>query len=163
MILLEAKSILVPAVSVYLSFLIIGLGCLNSARVMHKTLLKSVFHWPMELFDTTPVGRILNRFSKDINALDNVLPDLLLLFVSQVCTVFGNIVVISISSPLYLAVIVPIFIMYYLIQRFYVATTRQLARLESVTRSPIYSHFGESISGVVSIRAYKAQEKWESL
>ncbi|KAL5281109.1 ABCC2.2 family protein [Megaselia abdita] len=148
------------AISIYLSFLLIGLGCLYSARVMHNLLLRSVFHWPMELFDTTPVGRILNRFSKDINTLDNTLPELLLMFVSQVFTVIGTIVVISISSPLFLIVVVPIFILYYLVQRFYVATTRQLARLESVTRSPIYSHFGESISGVVSIRAYKAQKSF---
>lgn len=150
---------LISAISIYLSFLLIGLGCLYSARVMHNLLLKSVFHWPMELFDTTPVGRILNRFSKDINTLDNTLPELLLMFVSQVFTVIGTIVVISISSPMFLIVVVPIFIMYYFVQRFYVATTRQLARLESVTRSPIYSHFGESISGVVSIRAYNAQKR----
>lgn len=113
----------------------------------------------MELFDTTPVGRVLNRFSKDVDVLDNVLPDLLLLFLSQIFAVFGTIIVISISTPLFLVVVIPIFISYYLIQRFYIATSRQLARLESVTRSPIYSHFGESISGVVSIRAYRAQKK----
>lgn len=150
---------LFPAISVYLSFILIGLGCLKSAKVSHKLLLKSVLRWPMELFDTTPVGRILNRFSKDVDVLDNVLPDLLQLFLSQIVAVFGTIIVISISAPLFLVVIIPISISYYFIQRFYIATSRQLARLESVTRSPIYSHFGESISGVVSIRAYSSQKE----
>lgn len=148
-----------PAISVYLSLLMVGLGCLHSARVMQNLLLKSVLRWPMALFDTTPVGRILNRFSNDINTMDNALPELLLLLVSQIFTVIGTIVVISISSPMFLVVVIPIFILYYFIQRFYVATTRQLTRLESITRSPIYSHFGESISGVVSIRAYNCQKR----
>lgn len=137
----------------------IGLGCLRSAKVLHNELLNSVFHWPMELFDTTPIGRILNRFSKDINILDNVLPELLMVFISQLIAVIGTLVVISISSPWFLIVIIPILIVYYFVQRFYVATTRQLTRLESITRSPIYSHFGETLTGCASIRAYKAQDR----
>lgn len=57
-------------------------------------------------------------------------------------------------------VIVPIGLLYYFIQRFYVATSRQLKRLESVSRSPIYSHFGETVSGVQAIRAYGQQERF---
>lgn len=137
----------------------IGLGCLRSAKILHNNLLSSVLHWPMELFDTTPLGRILNRFSKDVNILDNVLPELLMVFVSQLFAVLGTMVVISISSAWFLIVIVPIMVIYYFVQRFYVATTRQLTRLESITRSPIYSHFGETITGCASIRAYKAQDR----
>lgn len=67
--------------------------------------------------------------------------------------------VISLSTPIFLAMIVPIALLYYFAQRFYVATSRQLMRLESVSRSPIYSHFGETVTGVSTIRAYSVQEK----
>lgn len=138
----------------------IGLGCLRSAKILHNDLLRAVLHWPMEIFDTTPLGRILNRFSKDVNVLDNVLPELLMIFIAQVFAVIGTMVAISISSAWFLIVVVPILVFYYFIQGFYVATTRQLTRLESITRSPIYSHFGETITGCTSIRAYNAQDRW---
>lgn len=57
--------------------LILALGCLYAAKEMHLILLSFVFRWPMELFDTTPTGRVMNRFSKDVDVVDNVLPQVL--------------------------------------------------------------------------------------
>lgn len=70
------------------------------------------------------------------------------------------VVVVSYSSQWFIAVIIPIGILYYFIQRFYVATSRQLKRIESISRSPIYSHFGETVTGVSTIRAYQAQQRF---
>ncbi|XP_063822466.1 multidrug resistance-associated protein 1 isoform X1 [Ostrinia nubilalis] len=142
-------------VSVSVSSLALYLGTLEAARALHAALLGGVLRAPsIGFFDCTPVGRVLNRFSKDVDVLDNVLPMTLRGWTSCFFAVLGTLFVISFSTPIFLAVILPIGVVYYIIQRFYVATSRQLKRLESVSRSPIYSHFGESITGASTIRAY---------
>lgn len=85
----------------------------------------------------------------------------ILLIVPLFCVVqvVGTLVVISMSTPIFTAVILPIGLLYYFVQRFYVASSRQLKRLESVSRSPIYSHFGETIQGAPTIRAYNVQKR----
>ncbi|XP_037958175.1 multidrug resistance-associated protein 1 isoform X4 [Teleopsis dalmanni] len=140
--------------------LTLALGCIYCAKELHEFLLSNVMRWPMEVFDTTPLGRIVNRFAKDVDTIDVVLPLLWRVVISQAFSVLATIVVISISTPIFLAVIVPIAFLYYFAQRFYVATSRQLMRLESVSRSPIYSHFGETVTGVSTIRAYSVQNRF---
>ncbi|XP_039751038.1 multidrug resistance-associated protein 1 isoform X2 [Pararge aegeria] len=148
-------------VSVSVSSLALYLGTLAAARVLHATLLAGVLRAPsIGFFDCTPVGRVLNRFSKDVDVLDNVLPMTLRGWTSCFFAVLGTLFVISFSTPIFVAVILPVGIVYYVIQRFYVATSRQLKRLESVSRSPIYSHFGESITGASTIRAYGVTQRF---
>lgn len=142
------------AIALFVGSVLFGLGCLNAAKYLHNKLLNHSFRLPMSFFDTTPLGRILNRFSKDVDTVDNVLPMAVRSWLTMFFSVVGTIFVISFSTPIFLAVIVPIAILYYIIQVFYVATSRQLKRIESVTRSPIYSHFSESLSGQMTIRAY---------
>lgn len=137
-----------------------ALGALQASREMHVILLRYVLRWPMELFDTTPLGRVLNRFAKDVDVIDNTLPQVVRSCLAMIFSVVATLVVICISTPIFAAVIVPIGILYYGVQRFYVATSRQLKRLESVSRSPIYSHFGESIQGAQTIRAYSVQDRF---
>ncbi|GAB0099313.1 multidrug resistance-associated protein 1 [Sergentomyia squamirostris] len=148
------------AILMLVASLIMALGCLYAARDMHILLLTNVLHWAMELFDVTPLGRIMNRFSKDVDVVDNILPQVMRAWITMFFSVLATLVVISYSTPLFVAVIVPIGLLYYFVQRFYVATSRQLKRLESVSRSPIYSHFGESITGAQTIRAYGVQERF---
>ncbi|CAK1601166.1 unnamed protein product [Parnassius mnemosyne] len=148
-------------VSVSVSSLALYLGTLAAARALHAGLLAGVLRAPsIGFFDCTPVGRVLNRFSKDVDVLDNVLPMTLRGWTSCFFAVLGTLFVISLSTPIFMSVILPIGIVYYLIQRFYVATSRQLKRLESVSRSPIYSHFGESITGASTIRAYGVTQRF---
>ncbi|XP_055308206.1 ATP-binding cassette sub-family C member 2-like, partial [Sitodiplosis mosellana] len=144
----------------FVTTLMLSLGFVHSAKVMQDRLLRNVLRWPMELFDTTPVGRVLNRFSKDVDLVDNTLPMCILTWISTFFGTLSILVVISVSTYLFLAVIVPIGIVYYFVQRFYIPTSRQLHRLESISRSPIYSHFGESIQGAPTIRAYNVQQRF---
>ncbi|XP_077285787.1 multidrug resistance-associated protein 1-like [Arctopsyche grandis] len=131
------------------------IGTLEASKALHEHMLSAILRAPITtFFDVTPIGRIVNRFSKDVDTMDNVLPVTLRAWISHLFAVAATLAVISISTPIFIAVIIPIGLVYYFIQRFYVATSRQLKRLESVSRSPIYSHFGESIIGASTIRAY---------
>ncbi|CAH1713412.1 unnamed protein product [Aphis gossypii] len=147
-------------VSTVTAAIALSLGTVVAAEKLYQLINTRIFKNPLSLFDTTPIGRILNRVSKDIDTIDNVLPFILRSTIQTVFSVTGTLVVISYSTPVFTAVIIPIGIIYYFIQRFYVATSRQLKRLESVSRSPIYSHFSETVTGATSIRAYGAETKF---
>ncbi|XP_063922502.1 multidrug resistance-associated protein 1 isoform X5 [Zophobas morio] len=148
------------AISICSSEVNLTIASLNAASEIHKGLLLNIFRQPMSFFELIPVGRILSRFSRDLGGLDEELPFNCYEVIESSCIVLGTLVVISYTTPIFISVIVPIGILYYFIQRFYVATSRQLKRLESVSRSPIYSHFGETITGVQAIRAFREQDRF---
>ncbi|PVD27620.1 hypothetical protein C0Q70_12786 [Pomacea canaliculata] len=131
-----------------------------ASKILHRRLLASVLRSPMAYFDTTPIGRMVNRFSRDIETIDNNLPIIIRDFLSTGTMALVTVIVISISTPLFITLVVPILILYYFIQSFYIPTSRQLKRIESVTRSPIYVHFSETISGGATIRAYRAVDRF---
>ncbi|XP_062448120.1 ATP-binding cassette sub-family C member 3 isoform X2 [Rhea pennata] len=138
----------------------LAMGGINAARTLHAGLLENKFHTPQSFYDTTPTGRIINRFSKDIYVIDEVIPPTILMFLGTFFTSLSTMIVIISSTPLFAVVIVPLAILYFFVQRFYVATSRQLKRLESVSRSPIYSHFSETITGASVIRAYGREKSF---
>ncbi|GFN98305.1 multidrug resistance-associated protein 1 [Plakobranchus ocellatus] len=136
------------------------LGAIRAANLLHLGLLANILASPMSFFDTTPIGRIVNRFSKDVDTVDVVIPLISGMFLMCVFQTLSTLLVISLSTPMFLMVIFPLLCFYYFVQRFYVATSRQLKRLESVSRSPIYSHFGETVTGAVTIRAYGQEQRF---
>ncbi|KAH8293076.1 hypothetical protein KR044_000492 [Drosophila immigrans] len=145
----------------YISVVIVYVGGLRAAKIIHNDLLRLVMRGSVcRFFDITPLGRILNSFSGDMDVIDEELPGTVDSLMTFLWMVLATIVVISISTPIFLVVIVPIGFIYYFAQRFYVATSRQLMRLESVSRSPIYSHFGETVTGVSTIRAYTVEDRF---
>ncbi|NXW90001.1 MRP3 protein, partial [Alopecoenas beccarii] len=146
---------LLQGLIVFISSFTLAMGGITAARTLHAGLLENKFHTPQSFYDTTPTGRIINRFSKDIYVIDEVIPPTILMFLGTFFTSLSTMIVIIASTPLFAVVIVPLAILYFFVQRFYVATSRQLKRLESVSRSPIYSHFSETISGASVIRAYR--------
>ncbi|EDV20618.1 uncharacterized protein TRIADDRAFT_60846 [Trichoplax adhaerens] len=137
-----------------------AVAALNGSRSLHRRMLERVLHAPMSFFDTTPLGRVVNRFSKDMNIIDEIIPRIFNFFLIMMTTVLSTLVVISVSTPIFMAVIVPLMILYIFTQRFYIATSRQLKRLESVSRSPIFSHFGETVQGATTIRGYRVQDRF---
>ncbi|XP_043188281.1 multidrug resistance-associated protein 1-like isoform X3 [Amphibalanus amphitrite] len=127
---------------------------LIGAQIMHSDLMHNVIRLPMSFFDTTPLGRTINRFSKDVDVLDNTMPMVIRGFIMTFVVVLGTFFAIIYATPIFLAVVIPLLGVYYFMQLVYVSTSRQLKRLESVSRSPIYSHFSETITGSMTIRAY---------
>lgn len=128
-----------------------------------------------------PLGRIMNRFSKDIDTLDNVLGEALRQFLGTAVQVIGSIVLVSIILPWFLIAIVFILLLYYYIAIFYRASARELRvcsmfsqahmrtdflcihsqRIDAILRSQLYSHFSESMSGLTTIRAYGETERFQ--
>ncbi|KAM6330191.1 ATP-binding cassette sub-family C member 2 [Podargus strigoides] len=135
-------------------------GAVRASRVMHQQLLSNILRVPMSFFDTTPTGRIVNRFAKDIFTIDETIPMSFRSWLSCFMGIISTLLMICLATPFFALIIIPLSIFYYFVLRFYVSTSRQLRRLDSVTRSPIYSHFGETVSGLSVIRAYGHQERF---
>jgi len=105
-------------------------------------------------------SRILNRFTSDVDILDVRIPILLRQFLMCLCMILGAFGVAASVTPIFLAPLVPIIIGFILLQIFFSKTRRQVKRLESIAKSPIFSHFTETISGVSSIRAFGQTERF---
>ncbi|KAM4822942.1 ATP-binding cassette sub-family C member 3 [Urocitellus parryii] len=148
---------------VMLAAFTMAMGGVHAASLLHEALLYNKMRSPQSFFDTTPSGRILNRFSKDINVIDEILAPSILQMLNTVFNSLSTVVVIVITTPLFLVVVLPLTLLYIFAQRLYVATSRQLKRLESVSRSPIYSHFSETVTGTSVIRAYGRSHDFQVL
>ena len=157
-------------------------------------MLRRIMRAPMAFFDTTPLGRIVNRFSKDVDYVDTVIPTNFRMWLNCFFQVVATVAIVCWTTPIFasvrsmqkihfqsgfvipvtirktfpertlwfpvLQVVVPLGLLYYFLQRFYIPTSRQLKRLESVSRSPIYSHFQESITGSSVIVAQRQMERF---
>ncbi|KAF1957365.1 hypothetical protein CC80DRAFT_42988 [Byssothecium circinans] len=145
-----------------LQTLILWIFCsIEASRKLHERMAFAIFRSPMSFFETTPAGRILNRFSSDIYRVDEVLARTFnMLFVNTARAGF-TLAIISASTPVFVALIIPLGALYLYIQRYYLRTSRELKRLDSISRSPMYAHFQESLSGMSTIRAYNQQKRFE--
>ncbi|XP_068532582.1 ATP-binding cassette sub-family C member 10 isoform X3 [Anas acuta] len=136
-------------------------GTIRAAVVIHNRLLQRVVKATVTFFDTTPTGRILNRFSSDLYCVDDTLPFILNIFLANMYGLLGMLVIITYGLPWIGLVLLPLAALYFSIQRYYRRTSRELKRLYNLTLSPIYTHFSETLSGLSSIRAMRAAERFE--
>ncbi|CAN7943627.1 unnamed protein product [Ixodes pacificus] len=149
--------------AIWAGSLILGFRALNASKSLHESILYRVVRAPMWFFDTTPLGRILNRFTKDLDQADYYLPMVMDAMLEHLTDVIGVAVLITIYVPLFMLAILPCVLIYFIIQKTYVRTSRQLQRLESVSRSPLYNCVSETVPGVQTIRAYGVQTPFEGL
>jgi len=134
-------------------------GLAASSR-LYRQLLATVLRAPMSFFDTTPLGRVTNRFSKDIYTLDENLPNTVHLYLTTLSTVIGTLIVVCVVTPFFAIALIPIILFYVHSQRYFLKTSRELKRIESVSRSPIYALFSETLDGLASVRAFHAEERF---
>ena len=130
----------------------------RSSERLHDKMVFAVLHAPVFFFDSNPVGRILNRFSRDIGCMDEVLPKTFLQSVQLFLLLFTSILLPTISNLWVLLAVVPIAVSAGLFSRYYLKTSRELQRLESICRSPVYSHISETLDGLDTIRTRKREE-----
>ena len=131
------------------------LRCATAAKLIHEALLNGVIRSPMQFFDTNPLGRIINRFSSDIDTMEMMIPFQLADFIWCLFEVITTFIMISAVLPIFMTVVIPIILIFFIVQRCYIKTSRQLKRIYSITKSPIFSHFSETVSGAQIIRAFK--------
>lgn len=127
---------------------------IRALRTVHADMVDGVLALPMGFFERNPVGRILNRFTADIQKVDVAIPVLFSMFLNTVTRTVFTIAVVGIALPPYVAVIAVLLVIYYYYEVFYVAALRELKRLVLISRSPIYAHLGELLAGRDTISAY---------
>uniref|UniRef100_A0A671WXD4 ABC-type glutathione-S-conjugate transporter n=1 Tax=Sparus aurata TaxID=8175 RepID=A0A671WXD4_SPAAU len=137
-----------------------ALGGIVASRHLHADLLNSVLRSQMSFFEVTPSGNLLNRFSKEIDAIDCMIPDGLKMMLGYLFKLLEICIILLLATPFTGLVLLPLTCVYILIQSFYVASSCQLRRLEAVSRSPIYSHFNETVQGASVIRAFGEQRRF---
>ncbi|XP_030887439.1 canalicular multispecific organic anion transporter 1-like isoform X2 [Leptonychotes weddellii] len=135
-------------------------GSLAASRTLHTQLLDNVLHLPLRFFETNPIGQIINRFTKDMFIIDTRFHYYLRTWVNCTLDVIGTVLVIGGALPLFILGVIPLVFLYFTIQRYYVASSRQIRRLAGASRSPIISHFSETLSGVSTIRAFGHEQRF---
>lgn len=130
---------------------------ITSSRSIHHQLLEGVMSASLDFFDTIPRGRILGHFSKDVDAVDALLPQYLLDFLQDFTMLLGVVAVCVWSTPFAALGVVPVLFAFYRVRKFFSCTARETKRLDGVTRAPLYSAMGDVADGLATLRAHQQQ------
>ncbi|XP_038059425.1 ATP-binding cassette sub-family C member 9-like [Patiria miniata] len=136
------------------SYSLLVIAALVAAKSLHQNMLRNIIQVPLRFFDTTPIGRVLNRFSTDTQLIDSRLSQTLNSLLQCFMQCLAAILVNTIVMPFFIVFIVPIAIGYYFLQKYFITTSRELQRIDSTSKSPIFAYFSESLGGLSTIRAY---------
>ncbi|KAJ2800354.1 hypothetical protein H4R20_004094 [Coemansia guatemalensis] len=133
---------------------------INASARLHEIMLAGVMRAPVSFFDVTPLGRIINRFSADLSRCDDMLPRAVFGVANNIIIVLAGFAVIVVSMPPMLLLMIPLFFAYRYLQKRYIYSSRELERITSMMRSPVFAQFQEVIGGVSTIRAYGQQSRF---
>ena len=146
-------------VTFFRAFLLVRFG-VQASKTLHGNLLDSVLRAPQSFFDTTPIGRIISRFSKDLYSVDIEVADMFDFFLSTSLAVIIAIGSILFVTPWFGVAIVPLAFFYFRFLNYFRLVSRETKRLDSISRSPVYSQFSETLGGLSTIRAYGLSERF---
>lgn len=132
----------------------------RSSRVMLQRAMTRVLRAPMSFFDTTPLGRITNRFAKDVDIMDNNLTDAMRMYFFTLAMITSVFILIIVYFHYFAIALGPLFMMFVFSASYYRASAREIKRHESVLRSGVFARFSEAVSGTSSIRAYGLQDQF---
>ena len=130
----------------------------RASRIMLKRAMTRVLRAPMSFFDTTPLGRITNRFAKDVDIMDNNLTDAMRMYFFTLAMITSVFILIIVYFHYFAIALGPLFLMFLFSASYYRASAREIKRHESVLRSGVFARFSEAVSGTSSIRAYGLQD-----
>lgn len=133
----------------------------HASSAFHDVLLRTTLDAPLSLFAGDNVAHLLNRFSQDLLLIDMELPLALFNTSIELLSTLGNLIVIAVSSGYIAATMPAVLLVFFLLQKFYLRTARQLRLLDIEAKGPLFSHFLETLSGLAAIRSYNAQQDYE--
>ncbi|XP_057203612.1 ATP-binding cassette sub-family C member 8 [Triplophysa rosa] len=134
---------------------------LRVARELHCSLLRIIVLAPMRLFETTPLGNILNRFSTDTNTIDQHIPVTMECLSRSTLLCLSAVGVISYVTPVFLIAMLPLAIACYFIQKYFRVASRDLQQLEDSTETPLLSHYSQTVEGLTTIRAFRHEHRFK--
>lgn len=149
--------VVVHMVYIYLAF---SVARIRASELIHRDLITTILRLPMSFYDTTPLGRIINRLSGDCYSVDEHLPWKFLDLGYLLAAVTSTLAIVTFSTPVFILVFPFIAVGFYMITDYYLWAVRSLKRFNSISVSPIYQHFDETLNGVTTIRAMAVQERF---
>jgi len=135
-------------------------GATGAAAQLHSNLVDRVCRLPMAFFDSQPTGRLLNRFTKDTEDVDLKLPDTVNMYLTCLFNTAFSLVTIVFVAPITIFMILPLAAVYRKIQVYYISTSRELKRLDALSRSPLLVHLSETVAGLATVRAFRLQDRF---
>lgn len=133
-----------------------------ASQNLHERAIHRVLHAPMSFFETTPLGRIMNRFAKDVDSIDNLIGDALRMLSATTSQILGAIILISVVLPWFSIVVFVVLVIYCYVAIFYRASARELKRIDAILRGSLYAHFSETLSGLTTIRVYGEVDRFRN-
>ncbi|XP_046373552.2 ATP-binding cassette sub-family C member 4-like isoform X2 [Haliotis rufescens] len=142
------------------SVLVFQIGALSSQR-LHDRMFAFVLGARSRFFDVNPVGRILNRFSRDLGFVDILLNRLCYATSQHTLAIIAAVLIVCIIAPWLFIALVPALIIIFCLRFYAIQTTRDIKRIEANVRSPMYSHVSDTILGLQTIRALNKQDQFQ--